>query len=160
MFLHSPHHITTLLEQQLLQNIQLLHSPHHITTLLEQQLLQNVQLLHEQRDSRCFHIPASPTSHIIPSSRHLPCYPTPAPTSLETYDNYISLLSTPSCPMFLQALNLIANFLIHCSFLLAPLPRIRPTGADVLEGNLIECIQSDPLHHSGHDWIGLAGLCK
>ena len=67
---------------------------------------------------------------------------------------------TPTHPILLQSLNFIAYFLIHCSFLLAPLPRIRPTGADVLEGNLIECIQSDPLHHSGHDWIGLAGLCK
>ena len=141
MFLHSPHHITTLLEQQLLQNIQLLHSPHHITTLLEQQLLQNVQLLHEQRDSRVFTscpLPprtlsqAAATSLVIPLllPRHLRpmtttfpfCQPTPLPPR----------------PIHLQELNFTAYFLFHCSFLLAPLPRIRPTGADVLEGNLIE----------------------
>ena len=116
-----------------------LSTPHYHTTRTTTTAKRTI-LLHEQRDSRCFHIPASPTSHIIPSSRHLPCYPTLAPTSLETYDNYISLLSTPlpPRPMFLQALNFIAYFLIHCSFLLAPLQRIRPTGADVLEGNLIE----------------------
>ena len=74
-----------------------LFTPHYHTTRTTTTAKRTI-LLHEQRDSRCFHIPASPTSHIIPSSRHLPCYPTLAPTSLETYDNYVSLLSTPLPP--------------------------------------------------------------
>ena len=73
-------------------------------------------------------IPLLLPRHLRPMTTTFPfCQPTPLPPR----------------PIHLQELNFTAYFLFHCSFLLAPLPRIRPTGADVLEGNLIEWMYSE-----------------